>query len=355
MKVNSIRLLAGRKAKQTILEQGLKPELFTRVLAASGGPKWLGIAGLDKYLFGTFLKDLSHPLNTLGASSGAWRLACLAQQDPLAAYARLEDAYIGQRYDTKPSRAEVERQVQGIIEHILDGNGAEQLLANPNVHSHFIVCRGKHLNQVMQRPVLAAGLALSAMTNLVSRHTLGWHFERLVFGVDNGASPYRELADLPGRFCDLTANNLKSVLQATGSIPLLLPPVTEIPGVASGHYYDGGITDYHFDLDLAQAEGLTLYPHFYPHMAAGWFDKGLKSRRANIASANYDNALVLAPSAGFIASLPGSKIPDRDDFKTLDTDTRRKYWRQAAAMSDRLADELHELLETGRYESVLES
>ena len=351
--MSSIRLLAGRHAKQTILEQGLKPELFTRVLAASGGPKWLGIAGLDKYLFGTFLKEMSHPVYTLGASSGAWRLACYAQQDPLAAYARLEEAYIGQRYDTRPSRAEVERQVQGIIQHILGESGAQQLLNHPKIQSHFIVCRGRHLNGFMPRPVLAAGLAVSAITNLASRNTLGWHFERLVFGRDLAASPYADLRDLPGRICHLTEQNLSAVLQASGSIPLLLPPVTHIEGVAPGHYYDGGITDYHFDLDLSRSEGLTLYPHFYPHMAAGWFDKGLKGRRANIKSANYANALVIAPTSEFIERLPLGKIPDRDDFKTLDTSTRQRAWRTAAAMSERLGEELHELIETGQYRSLL--
>lgn len=353
--MSSIRLLAGSKAKRVIQEQGLKPELFTRLLAASGGPKWLGIAGLDKYLFGTFLKDAPRPVYTLGASSGAWRLACLAQQNPLAAYGRLEEAYIGQRYDTKPSQAEVERQVQGIIQHILGDTGAQQLLSNAQVRSHFIVCRGRHLNRSSNVAGLMTGLALSAMTNLVSRRTLSWHFERLVFGVSDTHTPYGNFNDLSGRLCHLNPDNLNAVLQASGSIPLLLPAVRNIAGVAAGHYYDGGITDYHFDLDLSHADGLTLYPHFYPHMAAGWFDKGLKSRRATIASHNYDNALVLTPSPEFLARLPYGKVPDREDFKTLDTDTRRAYWWKASALSNELGSDLHELIETGGYLAALES
>lgn len=36
--------------------QGLQPEYVTQLLAASGGPKWLAIAGLDQYLFCAFFK-----------------------------------------------------------------------------------------------------------------------------------------------------------------------------------------------------------------------------------------------------------------------------------------------------------
>ncbi|MGI2259943.1 alpha/beta hydrolase [Shewanella sp. GXUN23E] len=352
--MNSIRLLAGKRARQMILEQGLDAGLFTQLLAASGGPKWLSIAGLDKYLFSEFLPQSSRPLYTLGASSGAWRLACLAQRDPLAAYARLQQAYIGQRYDSKPSRQEVARQVQGIIRHILAEQGGAEILDHPRVRSHFIACRARHLNTVPARPVLAAGLGVSAFTNLLSRQTLGWYFERLVFGTADIGSPFAALSDLPGDYVTLSDANLAAVLQASGSIPLLLPPVSDIQGAPPGQYYDGGITDYHFDLDLSQAPGLTLYPHFYPHMAPGWFDKGLKHRRASHQSRHYDNALILAPSDEFIASLPYGKIPDRDDFKTLDTASRQAYWWRAAAMSERLAEDFHELLHSGRYRTQLE-
>ncbi|MCF1428900.1 MAG: patatin-like phospholipase family protein [Shewanella sp.] len=352
--MNSIRLLAGKRARQVILERGLHADLFTQLLAASGGPKWLGIAGLDKYLFSEFLPQSSRPLYTLGASSGAWRLACLAQPDPLAAYQRLEQAYIAQRYDSRPDRGEVERQVQGIIRHILGELGGAEILAHPRVHSHFIACRARHLNRLLFKPVLAAGLGVAAFTNLLSRQTLGWHFERLVFGTARVGSPFAALLDLPGDYIALNDANLAAVLQASGSIPLLLPPVSNITGAVPGHYYDGGITDYHFDLDLSQAPGLTLYPHFYPYMAPGWFDKGLKYRRASHLSGNYDNALILAPSDEFIASLPYGKIPDRDDFKTLDTRSRQAYWRRSAQMSERLAEDFHELLSTGCYRGRLE-
>ncbi|WP_428636590.1 alpha/beta hydrolase [Shewanella sp.] len=339
-----LRFLAGPKAYRQIAEQGLKPELFTQVLAASGGPKWLGIAALDKYLFGTFFKARETPLYTLGASSGAWRLACLAQQEPLAAYERLEREYIGQRYDTKPTAQEVSAKVAGIVSGILGEQQGADIVANPVIKSHFIACRGRHLNRLSHPAALGAGLATTAMSNLLSRRTLGWHFERYLFGCSDAMSPYRELKDLPGRHLALTRDNIGQVLLATGSIPWVLAPVTQIDGAPAGHYYDGGITDYHFDLPLAHAPGLTLYPHFYSKILPGWFDKSLPWRRAK---RNYDNALILAPSEDYVSQLPYGKLPDRNDFSRLSSEERIRYWQQAVQMSQVLADDLDKVLKSG--------
>lgn len=339
--MSSLRFIAGPKAFKTLSENGFKPELFSQLLAASGGPKWIGIAGLDKYLFGEFFKSHRQPLHTLGASSGAWRLACLAQDNPLAAYQRLEDLYIGQRYDRKPTAVEVSEQVKGILAGLLGSQGGSEIVSNPFINSHYIACRGRHLNRVANKASLAAGLATAATTNFVSRKTLAWHFQRYVFGVEQSQSPFANLSDLPSQFCGLSKDNVHQVLLATGSIPWVLAPVTEINGAPAGHYYDGGITDYHFDLPLNKPKGLTLYPHFFARMSPGWFDKSLRRRDAK---RNYDNALILAPTDAYLASLPYAKLPDRNDFSHFDSDSRIKYWRQAAAMSQVLADDLADVI-----------
>ncbi|CAM3518330.1 patatin-like phospholipase family protein [Shewanella pealeana] len=349
--MSPLRFIAGPKAFKTLSENDFKPELFTQLLAASGGPKWIGIAALDRYLFSEFFKDLNQPLHTLGASSGAWRLACLAQANPSAAYDRLEQLYIGQRYDTKPTAVEVSKQVAGIIQGLLGSTGAMEIISHSQINSHYIACQARHINRLGGHAPLALGLAAAAMTNLVTRKSLAWHFKRCVFGVEQGVSPYAELKDLPSEFYALSQNNIHQVLLATGSIPWVLAPVKTIDGAPKGHYYDGGITDYHFDLPLKQSQGLTLYPHFYPKMAPGWFDKSLPWR---LAKANYDNALILAPSDAYLQSLPYGKLPDRGDFKHLDSDSRIKYWQKSASMSKKLADDLAEVIDKGLLAERLE-
>jgi hypothetical protein len=348
-KLTALRLLAGPSAYKAIAENGLKPELFSQLLAASGGPKWLGIAGLDKFLFSEFFKDRKTPLYTLGASSGAWRLACFAQNNPLEAYQRLEKYYIAQRYENKPAPMAVTEQVQGVIQNVLGPMKGQDIIANQVIRSHFVVCRGKHLNAIRSSFALATGLATTAMTNLLSRRSLGWHFERVVLSHQDLASPFSQLMDLPTQQARLNNQNLSQTLLATGSIPLVLAPVKQIPGLAPGYYYDGGLTDYHFDLPVPS--GLTLYPHFYPHMSPGWFDKSLGWRKAKH---NYHNALVLAPSADYVAKLPYGKLPDREDFKHLSTASRMTYWRETVKRSESLASELAKIVANGNIMEKLE-
>ena len=99
-----IDIYAGKTAAKIINEQGFKPELFTSFLGASGGPKWFTLFGLDKYIFGEFFKHRTQPLNLIGSSAGAFRSACFAQNDPVAAIKRLAKSYSQTRYsNNKPS------------------------------------------------------------------------------------------------------------------------------------------------------------------------------------------------------------------------------------------------------------
>jgi hypothetical protein len=122
-----------------------------------------------------------------------------------------------------------------------------------------------------------------------------------------------------------------------------------------GTFWDGGILDYHPDLDFGPpndgaAGGLVVYPHFYAHVVPGWFDRPLARRRITAAahSPNLRRALLLAPSDAFVASLPGGKIPDRQDFYALDDAERVRRWQRVVDASARLGDELGDLVATGR-------
>ena len=67
-----------------------------------------------------------------------------------------------------------------------------------------------------------------------------------------------------------------------------------IPGRDGEVHWDGGVIDYHLDLDFGTGDGLILYPHFYDHIVPGWFDKALGWRRGT--PANFDRVLLIAPS-----------------------------------------------------------
>ena len=213
-------LRAGPDALRLVRERGLRAEDVDVIPAASGGPKWLVLAGLDRYLFGELLqRPRTRPLHLIGSSIGSWRMACLAQRDPVAALERAHTAYLEQRYLTEPTAAEV---TETSIE-LLD---ALQL-------------------------------------------------RRVVFHAP-GPHPFGGLDDFPTEHRALTDESLRPALLASASIPLVLEGV-RIAGV--GMLRDGGIIDYHPHLDFGAGEGLVLYPHFYPHVVPGWFDKRLGWRR----------------------------------------------------------------------------
>ena len=119
-----------------------------------------------------------------------------------------------------------------------------------------------------------------------------------------------------------------------------------IPGDPGHVHWDGGVLDYHPDLDFGPGDGLVLYPHFYSYVVPGWFDKALPWRRAR--GDNFRRVLLISPSDEFVAALPGGRIPDRQDFYRYPDRERMARWQTVLDASARLGDELNELTLTGR-------
>jgi hypothetical protein len=342
----ALTLLAGPQAARIVRERGLRAEDVDVVPGASGGPKWLVLAGLDRFLFGEFLRGpRERPLQLIGSSIGSWRLACLAQDDPLAALDRAHTAYLEQRYPPRPPPALVSEVGEGILDVLLGPTGGAEILANRARRLHVVTAECRGLAASERRSAQSMALAIAAAGNLLTRRALALQMTRVVFHAPGSDRAFLGLSDFPTRHVELTARNLRPALLASASIPLVLAGV-RVPGENGGLHRDGGIIDYHLDLDFGAGEGLVLYPHFYPHVVPGWFDKGLRWRRAG--PANFGRALLLAPSEGFVARLPHGKIPDRTDFQRYDDRERIRAWRATMQASERLADELRELIATGR-------
>lgn len=346
-----LTLRAAPGALALLRERGLRGSDVAVLPGASGGAKWLGIAGLDRYVFGTLLgRPRDTVLHGIGSSIGSWRLACLGQRDPLAALDRGHEAYIHhQRYSRHPSTAEVTRVLTACLDHLLGAHGVDEILSHPSLRLHVITAEGHGFASQTTRVRLAVALGAAAAANVISRRTLSWHFTRTLFHNAGDDSPFAGLRDLPTRHRTFDASSLRAVLLASGSIPLLVDGV-HIPGV-SGMHWDGGVTDYHLAFDYGAVNGLVLYPHFYDHLVPGWFDKSLPWRKRG---AVHDRLLLIAPSASFVASLPGSKIPDRRDFYALSDADRIARWEAVRARTVALGETLHELIETGRIADVVQ-
>ncbi|MGB5788084.1 MAG: patatin-like phospholipase family protein [Pseudoalteromonas nigrifaciens] len=336
-----INIYAGKTAAKIINEQGFKPELFSSFLGASGGPKWFTLFGLDKYIFGEFFKNHSQPLNLVGSSAGAFRAACFAQNDPVAAIERLAISYSQTRYSSnKPTPAEITTKARALLEDVFGNNGVAEIINNPVFKAHFIVAKSNGFIGSENKLLQLMGLSKSYMLNRVNRKYLGSQYQRFIFGPATSDLSITDSYNFKTQKIALTQNNLKDALLASGSIPLVMQGIKNIAGTPVGMYRDGGIIDYHFDLKINNP-GLILYPHFNSEPKAGWFDKNLKRK---VSPLNYDNVVMITPSKEFIAGLPYGKIPDRNDFTDLDADTRIKYWNTVFSETERLAEAFDEKL-----------
>jgi hypothetical protein len=330
-----IDIYAGKTAAKIINEQGFKPEIFTSFLGASGGPKWFTLFGLDKYIFGEFFKHRTQPLNLIGSSAGAFRSACFAQNDPVAAIKRLAKSYSQTRYSSnKPTPAEITLKARALLDDVFGDDGVTEIINNPVFKAHFIVAKSNGFIASEHKLIQLLGLSKSYMLNRINRKLLGSQYERFIFGAPNSDLSITDSYNFKTKNIALTQTNLKDALLASGSIPLVMQGIKNIAGSPPGIYRDGGIIDYHFDLKINNP-GLILYPHFNSDPKAGWFDKNLKRK---VSPQNYDNVVMITPSKEFIAGLPYGKIPDRNDFTDLDADTRIKYWNTVFSETEKLAE-----------------
>ncbi|MES2936384.1 MAG: patatin-like phospholipase family protein [Pseudomonadota bacterium] len=360
----ALRLYAGPAAKRHIERNGLKPEDVGIVPAAAGGPKGLVLGPLDRFLFGEWLAATTHPVQLVGASIGAWRMATACLRDPVPAFERLERDYIAQEYELEPGRkAPTARHVSERFSLNLEsfyGGRIGEVLSHPRYRLHIVTSRGRHVLGREHRLGTPLGYLGAFLANGIRRKAMGAWLERVVFSSpqDGGATalPF-DTADYRTRQVPLTEANFRPALQASCSIPFVLNAVHDIPGAPPGAYWDGGITDYHLHLAYrAPGEaGIVLYPHFQKAVVPGWLDKPWKKR--HLATPALDAMLVLAPDLEWVARLPNAKLPDRTDFTRYGTDlqARVKAWSAAVAMSRELADEFAEWLrdpDPGRIEAL---
>lgn len=346
-------LRAGPLARRHIEQHGFTPDALAAFGAPAGGPKFMVLAGLDRHLFGEWLPQRSRPLPAFGSSIGAFRLVAAAHRDPAAAMDRLVASYCAQHYASKPNASEITRQVRVILDAMLSADDLDHILAHPWLRLNLITTRCQGLAASRQSAVQAMGFALAFMGNLRHRDRLAGSFERCVF--HNHAEPGDALrADaFRTHHAALTRDNLASATLASGTIPLMMETVRDIPAGPAGAHIDGGMIDYHMDLALRDdQDGILFIPHYEQRVVPGWFDKGLKRRAAR----HGERMLVLSPNPEHVARLPGGKIPCRKDFKRYhQRDAERlQAWRAGLDLSERIADEFRDMVATGTIMSRLQ-
>jgi hypothetical protein len=350
---NNLVFKAGPGALASVRKHGFAAERIGTLAGASGGAKWLVLSQLDRCILENLVPHLVGPVHLLGSSIGAWRFACYAQDDPIAAIDRFEQAYIGQSYSDKPDTHEITAKTREILRLVMQDGAAAQILSHPVFRTHIMTVRARHLAASENRFLLAPTLVAAAALNAISRKTLAWFFERALFFDARDLPPFFDVEGFPLQKIRIRESNIEDVIVATGSIPLVLSGVKNIEGADPGTYRDGGVIDYHLDLPHSVEDRLTLFPHFFEHIVPGWFDKKLAWRKPN--PVNFDRTILISPSQEFIARLPHAKIPDRTDFTNYTPSERIRVWQDVVVECEALAEEFNEVLEKDQLAARLQT
>ena len=355
----ALAIYAGKKAKAHIAKNGLQAKDIRVVAGAAGGPKGLLLLGLDKFIFGEWLKTSSQSVDLLGASIGAWRMATACMNDCEAGFDRLTRDYIAQDYEpvynqrgkrVMPSAEFVSTEFSKALVSFFE-NHLQEVLNHPRYNLHIITSRGRGFlrqtkpdKRLQARTVL--GFAGAYFANLMSRPAMGQFMQRVVFS-NRGELPF-DTSDYSTMKVALSQANFYEALQASCSIPFVLNAVNDVTSAPQGSYWDGGLTDYHCHMNYAgklRDDEIVLVPHFQKHLIAGWLDKALKWRHSS--TAFLDNVVVLAPTLEWARTLPDGKIPDRQDFHAYADNFagREKAWSGAVDQSYQLVREFKDYLD----------
>ncbi len=335
-----VSLRAGPGALAQLRDRGLRSDDIACLPAAAGGPKGLALLPLDRLLHREWL-SASREIEMIGASIGAWRVAALAQQDPIAALDRLQYSYVHeQRYGARPGPEEVSGVCRRIARSVL---GGESLAVRPGVSLHVITSRARG---ALEETESRMAFLRAVLSNSISRDRLAAHLQRVVFHTGVRSRLVDEFDAFGLERVALSANNAEDALLASGTIPLVCAPVRGISGAPPGNYWDGALVDYHLVLPYQRLtrsgsrQRIAFYPHFSDHMTPGWLDKYLPWRKAARGHVWLDDLLLVAPAAGFLATLPNGKLPDRQDFYRYgaDHDARARDWERAIAECERFAE-----------------
>lgn len=345
---SSIRIFAGPAAAQRIERDGLQPDMVEVLAGAAGGPKWLAIGQLHRFLFGTWFAGRQKALHTVGSSIGSWCYAIGAQEDPVAAFDSFERKYLSVQYeDNPPSTDDISTKWAALLTDTLDKPAIERVIQHPFLRPHIITALCRNSSASEQPGPLKRGLAQLALSNLRGRDRLARHLDRVVFGPPQSDANFLPFDDaFTTHYVTLTAANLIGALLGSASVPLLMHGVRDIPGAPDGMYRDGGLIDYHLALNYRPRDGLVLMPHFSTRITPGWLDKMLPWRKPGTETT--DNLVMIAPSPALLQRLPHGKIPDRKDFSRCKGDLAALYrdWKTAADECTAMAEEFAELLKT---------
>ena len=351
---DNIEIYAGEKAAEIIRSRGLNENEIKAIVGASGGPKFLVLNGIDKAILNTWFKKRTDPLFFIGSSIGSWRGAAFASKNPIDTLTKFTESYLKQRYSSKPTRKEVTDESMRILNDFLKDENIDFILNRSKINLNIISAQCRGISSIESNAALALSFFPAILVNLISRKLLLKIYTRTLFHDSRNTPPFVN-SFKNENIVKLSVENLKQALLSSGSIPFVMEGIKNIPGAPQGTYRDGGLTDYHINLDFGVKDGIVLFPHFSSRVIPGWLDKSISWRKPD--KEYFSNTVLVAPSRKFIEGLPLGKIPDRTDFKTFfGRDSERlAYWNEVIKKSSIVGEEFMKAVSSGKIKDIMKS
>lgn len=324
------------------------------VVGPASGPKWLALAGLDRALLDA---GLVGPPPTggsrleVGASAGAWRMLAFAARDPAATHERLARAYIHRRFPKGARPAVISAAYREMLSEVFPEPDVHAICSRPGLTTGVHIARLRGALPWRLRLLQLAALGAAAILHRISSRATDLLAERLLALT----RPERVGSGFDGPLVALTRENLLPAALASGTVPVYMEPVRGLPGAPDGDYVDGGLSDYHLRRSfLSPGEGIVLFPHFQERIDAVWLDGRGPARPPR--EETVADVLQIFPSPAFVATLPGGRLPDRDDFfRHADAPEERiRRWTETLERSSALGEAFARDLESGDWIGRLE-
>lgn len=268
----------------------------------------------------------------------------MTADDDGSAYEELIHEYVEQTYEGRPTPFEVSQTCRDYLARVFTQERVRHSLTLSKFQLNFTTALMASERPRSATTALALGKAL--LLNGVNRRHLGRVFKRAHFSVlpHPGKSPLRNAWDgIPTVEVELTKANFHQGLTASGSIPMVLEGESAVAGSPPGHHFDGGLVDYHFEIENANSP--ILYPHFSTDPIPGWLDRFFPYRKVKPLSREW--LCLLVPSAEMIARFALQEFPDRRHFEKLSTTERKRAWRQTSQETEKMEAELALCLDCG--------
>jgi hypothetical protein len=340
--MSDLQYRAGTRARALLQKRGgLSPEDVSALVLPAIGPKWLVLYGIDSALVRAgFLTAAARARRLLlfGASAGAWRGLALAARDPARALDALRDSYVQQHFTLEDTPDAISGAYRELLRAVLSAEDLAHAADHPHLDLAIAAVRARGLlARATARHAQAASLGAAIVLNALGARTQGLFFERTVFSTARTAHALIEAA--PGQLLALTPENMFDAALASGTVPLYMQAVRDIPSAPRGLYLDGGFSDYHLNRP-APDDGITLLCLHQRRIVQTWTDKFVPWRRP--ARESLSNVLLVHPTPELVRALPGKKVPTRHDFKELlhEPELRRERWRGVADRSIALGEQL---------------